>query len=212
MDFFMKIPQLNGNREHLLLSSMIVYTFIGILFHILVYIYRVGMRWPSSTPAPSSCPRYPPLGISIRVEILLTQFAISFTWKLFFSCIQILAFSSFLSVKTENYTFYVYALDSTEFSSVFYRAWKILPGHFLFLLSIWAAGGSIKPTKWPLRPAKTQISLDIRTVWTESSLSAWRNIGSLATHYAHWETLIRLDGCPGWSESLLGAHVFLFVL
>ena len=28
----MKIPHLNGNREYLLLSSMIVYTFIGILF------------------------------------------------------------------------------------------------------------------------------------------------------------------------------------
>ena len=28
----MKIPQLNGNMGHLLLSSMIVYTFIGILF------------------------------------------------------------------------------------------------------------------------------------------------------------------------------------
>ena len=32
------------------------------------------------------------------------------------------------------------------------------------------------------RPAKTQISLGIRPVWSESSLSAWRNIESLATH------------------------------
>ena len=31
-------------------------------------------------------------------------------------------------------------------------------------------------------PAKTQISLGIRPVWSESSLSAWRNLGSLATH------------------------------
>ena len=36
-----------------------------------------------------------------------------------------------------------------------------------------------KPTKWPVRPAKTQISLGI---WSESSLSAWRKVGSLATH------------------------------
>ena len=36
-----------------------------------------------------------------------------------------------------------------------------------------------------VRPAKTQISLGIRPVWSESSLSAWRNIGSLATHWAH---------------------------
>ena len=37
-----------------------------------------------------------------------------------------------------------------------------------------------KPTKWSVLPAKTQISLGIRPVWSESSLSAWRSIGSLA--------------------------------
>ena len=31
-----------------------------------------------------------------------------------------------------------------------------------------------KPTKQHVRPAKTQISLGIRPVWSESSLSAWR--------------------------------------
>ena len=44
-----------------------------------------------------------------------------------------------------------------------------------------------KPTKWHVRPAKTQISLGIRPVWSESSLSAWRKLGSLATHWAHSE-------------------------
>ena len=44
-----------------------------------------------------------------------------------------------------------------------------------------------KPTKWPVRPAKTQISLGIGPVWSESSLSAWRNLGSLATHWTHSE-------------------------
>ena len=42
-----------------------------------------------------------------------------------------------------------------------------------------------KPTKWSVRPAKTQISLGIRPVWSESSLPAWRSIGSSATHLAH---------------------------
>ena len=42
-----------------------------------------------------------------------------------------------------------------------------------------------KPTIWHVRPAKTQISLGICPVWSESSLSAWRNIKSLATHWAH---------------------------
>ena len=61
-----------------------------------------------------------------------------------------------------------------------------------------------------VRPAKTQISLDIRPVWSESSLSAWRKLVSLATHWAQSKTLIRLGGCPGWSESSLGALIFWF--
>ena len=44
-----------------------------------------------------------------------------------------------------------------------------------------------KPTKWHVRPAKTQISLCIRPVWSESSLSAWRELGCSATHWAHSE-------------------------
>ena len=42
----------------------------------------------------------------------------------------------------------------------------------------------------------------------ESSLSAWRKLGSLATHWVQAMTLIRLGGCPGWSESSLGAQSF----
>ena len=44
-----------------------------------------------------------------------------------------------------------------------------------------------KPTKWHVRPAKTQISFGIRPVWSESSLSAWRKLGSLATQWTHSE-------------------------
>ena len=42
-----------------------------------------------------------------------------------------------------------------------------------------------KPTKWHVHPAKTQISLGICPGWSESSLCAWRKLGSLATHWAH---------------------------
>ena len=42
-----------------------------------------------------------------------------------------------------------------------------------------------KPTKWHMRPAKTQISLGIRPVSSESLLSTWKKLGSLATHWAH---------------------------
>ena len=55
-----------------------------------------------------------------------------------------------------------------------------------------------KPTKWYVRRAKTQISLGISPVWLESLLSAWRKLGSLATHWAHSED----------SESSLGAQSF----
>ena len=44
-----------------------------------------------------------------------------------------------------------------------------------------------KTNKVTVRPAKTQISLGIRPVWSEFSLSAWRKLGSLATHWAHGE-------------------------
>ena len=35
----------------------------------------------------------------------------------------------------------------------------------------------IKPTKWHVRPAKTQISLGIHPVWSESSLEARHFVG-----------------------------------
>ena len=37
-----------------------------------------------------------------------------------------------------------------------------------------------KPTKWSVCPVKTQISLGICRVWSESSLSAWQKLRSLA--------------------------------
>ena len=57
-----------------------------------------------------------------------------------------------------------------------------------------------------VRPAKTQISLGVRPVWSESSLSAWRKLGFLATHWAYREDSDQTGGCRGWSESLLGTH------
>ena len=43
-----------------------------------------------------------------------------------------------------------------------------------------------KPTKWHVRPSKTQICLGIHPVWSEFSLSTWRKLGSLTTYWAHW--------------------------
>ena len=44
-----------------------------------------------------------------------------------------------------------------------------------------------KPTKWPLRRAKTRISLGICPLWSESLQFPWRNIGPLTTYWAHSE-------------------------
>ena len=66
-----------------------------------------------------------------------------------------------------------------------------------------------KPSKWPLRPAK--ISLSIHPVWFESSLCAqW--VRNQAFFIRTVNTLIRLGGCPGWSESSLDAQTLFLVL
>ena len=67
-----------------------------------------------------------------------------------------------------------------------------------------------KPTKWHVRPVKTQISLGICPVWSESSLSAWRKLGSLATHCAHSEDSDHTGQMPRliW---LFAGHICLFV-
>ena len=49
------------------------------------------------------------------------------------------------------------------------------------------SGDMTKPTKWVCAKQRLKISLGIRPVWSESSLSAWRKFGSLATHWAHSE-------------------------
>ena len=49
----------------------------------------------------------------------------------------------------------------------------------------WASHSMTKPIKWHVRPAKTQISLGIQPVWSESSMSVWRNLGSLDTYWVH---------------------------
>ena len=69
-----------------------------------------------------------------------------------------------------------------------------------------------KTNKMSVCPAKTQISLGFRPVWSESSLSAWRNIGSLATHWAH----SKVSDQTGWMPRLIwvfaGRTLILLVL
>ena len=68
-----------------------------------------------------------------------------------------------------------------------------------------------KPTKWHVRPAKTQINLGTRPVWSESSLSAWRKLGSLATHWVHSEDSEQTGQMPRLIWVFTGCTVILLV-
>ena len=68
-----------------------------------------------------------------------------------------------------------------------------------------------KTYKMTCGPAKTQISLNIRPVWSVFAVrkkKAW----VLGYTISAKRRLIRLGGCTGWSESPLGAHAILFVM
>ena len=70
-------------------------------------------------------------------------------------------------------------------------------------------------TSWQnqhVHPAKTQISLGIRPVWSESLLSAWRKLGSLATHWAHSEDSDQTGWMPRLIWVFAGHTVILLVL
>ena len=69
-----------------------------------------------------------------------------------------------------------------------------------------------KPTKWHVHPAKTQISLGIHPVWSESLLcTQWVAKDSSFLH-ADSEDWSDWADASSWSESSLGAHAILLVL
>ena len=63
-----------------------------------------------------------------------------------------------------------------------------------------------------MRPAKTQISLGIRPVWSESTLSTWRKLGSLATHWVHSEDSDQTGWMPRLTWVFAGRTAILLVL
>ena len=69
-----------------------------------------------------------------------------------------------------------------------------------------------KPTKWPARPAKTQISLGIHPVWSESLLCTQWVAKDPTFLQADSEDSDQTGRMPGWSESSLGTQIILFVL
>ena len=76
-------------------------------------------------------------------------------------------------------------------------------------LQLWYEPPHDKTNKRTVHPAKTRISLGIHPVWSESSLcTQWI---AKDPSFLQWR-LISPGGCPGWSESSLGAHIILLVL
>ena len=79
-------------------------------------------------------------------------------------------------------------------------------------LPLWNEPPHDKTNKMTVRPAKTQISLGIRPVRSESLLSAWRKLGSLATHWAHSEDSDQTGRMPRLIWVFAGRTVILLVL
>ena len=78
------------------------------------------------------------------------------------------------------------------------------------IVSLWYLSSLMtKPTKWHVHPAKTQISMDIRTVWSESLLCVWRKLGS---HWAHSEDTNQTGRMPRMIWVFAGLTVILLVL
>ena len=69
-----------------------------------------------------------------------------------------------------------------------------------------------KTNRLSVRQAKTQISLGIRPVWSESSLSTWRKLRSLATHWAHNEDSDQTGRMPRLIWVFAGRTLTLLVL
>ena len=79
-------------------------------------------------------------------------------------------------------------LEINIFTNINFYTWFSYVIHMFFVwkfyLSFYMSLNVRKCTIRHVSPAKTQISLHIRDVWSESSLSAWRNFASLAIENA----------------------------
>ena len=69
-----------------------------------------------------------------------------------------------------------------------------------------------KPTKWPVCPVKTPISLGIRPVWSVCAVCMMKPWVLSSTHWAHSEDSDQTGRMPRLIESSLGAHSFCHVV
>ena len=89
---------------------------------------------------------------------------------------------------------------------------RIITAIFQCPIFLYLSCFTTKPTKWHVRQAKTQINLGIHPVWSKSSLSAWRKLGSLATHWMHSEDSDQTGRMPRLIWVFTGRTVILLVL
>ena len=142
---------------------------------------------------------------------------LSLVLALLFSNADNLAMETFHSVSWKVHTGRFMEIIYYKIRNVFFF-WTV--ENFIFSVLIWILYRNLnlirlmtKTTKCYLRPAKTQISLGIRPVWAESSLSAWRNIGSSDTNWAHSENSDRTGQMPRliWVFAVRTGHIVGFV-
>ena len=79
-------------------------------------------------------------------------------------------------------------------------------GHVIWILS----RRMTKPTKWPVRPAKTQISLAIHPVWPEPSLSTWKTY-LLSAQWRLWSDWVDAQADLSLCWALVSFHWFCCV-
>ena len=89
----------------------------------------------------------------------------------------------------------------------YFRTFTIIAVLLLVSLKLNLSGYNLSqcmrfPTMWYVRPAKPQISLRIRAVWSEPLLVAWVFFDCWATDWTHLEFLSLKGGCTGSSESI----------
>ena len=101
-------------------------------------------------------------------------------------------------------TGYSPGLSLNEVINVFERSLCICLQSRRWHCDINMSHSTTNPTKWPVRRAKTQITLGICPVWLGPSLSAWRSFGSLSTHFVGIDVLrLNLLLCKSLELSLL---------
>ena len=112
-------------------------------------------------------------------------------------------------LQVSNFIFMVFTYIKHIYIYIYYKAKEVLCCFYcVWCIMSWLVA---KPTKWHVRPAKTQISLGIRPVWSESSLSAWRKLGFLATNWVHSKDS-QTGRMPRLIRVLAGRTVILLVL